>query len=185
MSGKSILSIIFAVVIVAAVYGAYQYPHSESVTQSFGTTSGTAGTRHIAQFSFNPTTASATTSSILNSDGQDRVVTSVDVACSGLGTSRVAYTGGGLTSLGLLFSVATTAASAPAALGNTNFTYGPGGIATTSATFWEASSTPGTTGVTIDASRRWAAGSYMTISSNATNTAACFVDVNYLQGLGI
>lgn len=180
--------IIYGGVVLAALLGLLAFagysPFLKTVVNQFGTTAGSAGTRRIAEFTINPTTASATSSSsLINSDGNDRVITSADVMCSGLGTSLTAYTGAALSSL--IFSIATTSTSAPIALGNSNFIYN-GTIATSSVTFYDASSTPGLTSSSqIGVNRRWPTSTYLTVTSNATNTAACVVNINYLQGLGI
>lgn len=174
--------ILGGIVGILAIIGGYYYPGGSTVVQQFGSTSGNSGTRQTSEFAFNPTSASATSSSsLLNQDGNDRVITSVDVSCSGLGTSQTAYTGTGLVQV--TFSVATTSTSAPVALGNTNFIYN-GAVATTTSSFYDASSTPGTTGANLLV-RRWPNSTYLTVTSNATNTAACIVNVNYLQGLGV
>lgn len=179
MNFKPLVGLVAFVFLGVAIYGAYQYPQAIA---SFGATSGTNGTAKIASFSFNPATG-ATTTSILNGDSVDRVITSMNVSCSGVGTSLTALTGAGLNSL--IFSVATTAASAPVALGNSNFVYN-GTIATSSATFYDASTTPGLTSATvIGVNRRWPTGTYLTVSANATNTAACAITAYYLQGLGL
>lgn len=183
MNNSQLLKWVGIIAGVLAVIGGYFYPGGTStIVQSFGTTSGNSSTRSTAGFAFNPTSASATTtSSLLNSDGNDRVITSVDTACSGLGTSQTAYSGSGLAALN--FQIATTSTSAPVTLGNTNYIYNST-IATSSTTFYESTSTPGLTAGNLQV-RRWPASTYVTVSSNATNTAACIINVNYLQGLGV
>jgi len=171
--------IILGALIVVAIAGAYLYPQAQILT---GTTSGTAGTQHIAEFAFNPTVATATSTSVLNSDAQDRVVRGVDVACSGVGTSKTAYTGAGLAAL--TFTAATTSTSAPAALGNTNYTFNAT-VGTSTTDVYVATTTSNGVNSATGNSMRWQTGTYMTVASNATNTAACVVSVSYLQGLGI
>lgn len=177
--------IITGAVVIAALLGAIAFfgfsPFLKTVVESFGTTSGTGTTQHLATFAFNPTVAAATSSSIQNTDAQDRVVTSADVACSGTGTSKTAYTGTGLANLTV--QIATTSASAPAALGNTNYVLNVNISTSTTDTYVATSSTNVVNSATGNAIR-WPASSYMTISSNATNTAACVVGIRYMQGLG-
>lgn len=175
---KIILSAVAALVITGAIWGAYQYPKAPE--QSAGTTSGTGNSYHMATFAFNPTTASATTSSILNSDSQDRIVLSSYVSCSGVGTSQTAYTGAGLANL--TFTIATTSTANPAALGNTAYVLQQNlATSTTESSVASTSISKFATGNAF----RWQAGTYMTVSSNATNTAACVVSIPYSQGLGI
>ena len=174
---KSTLALVCAVVIGGLIWGAYQYPKSSLLA---GSTSGSSATQHIATFAFNPTTGSATSTSVLNSDTQDRVITGSNVFCSGVGTSKTAYTGTGLAQL--LFSMATSSTASPNTLSNTNYVLSD--VIATSSTEAYTASTTVTTPSTADY-RRWAAGSYVTVASNATNTAACIVNVSYLQGLGV
>ncbi len=183
MSNKSIMFLSFAVV--GALFGTVAFfgmsPFIHEVVQQMqvGSTSGTGNTYHAATFAFNPTTAAATTSSIVNGDAQDRIVTAAYVSCSGVGSSNTAYTGAGLANL--TFTMATTAASAPAALVNVAYVLQQN-VATSTVDTQVASTSISkfATGNAI----RWQAGSYMSISSNATNTAACTVTVPYSQGLG-
>lgn len=179
-------NIIYAAVIIGALLGSAAFagysPFLKTVINQFGTTSGSATTQHIAEFAFNPTTASATSTSVLNADGQDRVVRGVDVACSGVGTSKTAYTGAGLATL--TFTAATSSTASPAALSNTNYTLNVTVPTSTTDVYVSTSTSSGVNSATGN-SMRWQSGSYMTVASNATNTAACIVSVSYLQGLGI
>lgn len=149
----------------------------------------TFSTQRIAQIVFAPTTGSATTTSIYNGDDNDRVVDSAYAYCSGVGTSLTAYTGTGLANW--ILSAATTSSSAPNAITNTNLAMNMV-MSTSSAFSFTSTSTPSsylynvtgngaaTTSATQSAvSRVWAAGTYMTFGSNATNTAACIVGVRY------
>lgn len=179
MNFKNYFIVLGIILFGIAVYGAYQYPKS---VLSFGTTSGTASTQHIAEFSFNPTVGTATSTSVQNTDGQDRVVRSVDIACSGVGSSNTAYTGAGLAALNM--KAATSSSASPVTLTNTNYTFNVN-ISTSTTDMYVSSSTSNGVNSTTGNSMRWQAGSYMTVASNATNTAACIVSVSYLQGLGI
>lgn len=140
------------------------------LSSAVGTTFNTA---KVAQINFSPATASATSTSILNTDESDRYVESAYVACGSVGTSQTAYTGAGLAAL--VFTAGTTTANAPAT---------PTASALQSMLVTVSTSTTdsfiATTTYTSPFSRRWNAGSYMTFFSNATNTAACTVGVHYL-----
>ncbi len=172
---------ILSLLVAGAIVGSYFFPQNlNKIEQVSGTTSGSGSTQHTATFAFNPTSSSATTSSVQNFDSQDRVVTGpVTVSCSGIGTSKTAFTGAGLANL--TFQIASTSALAPAALGNTNYVLNMN-FGTSTVDNQIASSTPinSATGNAI----RWPSGAYLTISSNATNTAACVVGIPYVQGLG-
>lgn len=119
--------------------------------------------------------SSATTTSIVNSDASDRVIEQVQYYCSGIGTSKTAFTGTGLAAL--IFTAATTSASAPASISTTNAFLNTT-IATSSTELFVASTTPGLTSTAIN--RVWASGSYITFSTNATNTASCTIGVTYM-----
>lgn len=166
--------------------------HSSTYIQGVGSAAGTTfNTAKYAGVTINLATpgASGTSTSILNTDAFDRIVTGIRVGCAGLGTSQTAYTGAGLVSLQI--RIATTTTSAPAANGNTNLIASPLVIATSTGWFTVASSTAGnlattsfagpvgTTGSTL-VNNVWLTGSYMTFTSNATNTGACTVGVDYI-----
>lgn len=147
-----------------------------AVQNSAGTTFNTA---KVAEITMNPSStsagATATTSSILNTDATDRVITDSFVSCNGTGVSST----GQPTVNTWVWNMATTSASAPAnaATLNTNLA-GSLVVSTSSADIYAASSTSFSVGG--DYIRRWAAGSYLTIFTNATNTATCQVGVHYL-----
>lgn len=126
--------------------------------------------------------ANATSSSVYNGDSSDRYITAIRLGCNGVGTSKTAYTGTGLSALTV--SVATSSTAAPATNGNTNLV---GGLAvtigTSTANFVEASSTSASTVPNVGSNsvaNIWAAGSYLTFTTNATNTAACTFGVDYI-----
>lgn len=119
--------------------------------------------------------ANATSTSILNTDANDRYITSEKTLCEGVGTSKTAYSGGGLASLTV--TIATSSTAAPATNGNTN-TLPVITVATTTTQYGIASSTMATPGNGL-ISDIWAANSYLTFTVNATNTATCIIGVNY------
>lgn len=171
-------NIIWTVVIAALVsaFVVVMLPHSSP--SSLGGAAPTGATFDNGSFAgivMAPLTGTATTSSILNNSGSDRYVYDSRLACNGLGTSQTAYTGAGLASLTLLIGTSSTAS--PAAL--TPFARVASlTVATGTSMTVMASSTTATATSTLPAI--WTAGSYMSFSFNATNTAACTVGVGYL-----
>lgn len=145
--------------------------------QSFGAVSAVntvANTAKLATINMVPSTASATTTSILNPDSSDREISSSVVSCTGVGTSQTPLTGTGLAALTVQMSTSSTASIN--ATGNTN--YAANLIVSTSSSYSFQSST--TEPVSSSVSRLWPAGTYLNISFNATNTAICTVGVHYL-----
>jgi hypothetical protein len=122
------------------------------------------------------------TSSILNSSGNDYYITAVKAGCENVGTSQTVFTGAGLAKL--LLSVATTSTANPSAqgtnlIGQTTLT-----ISTSTPQFVVASSTTSSGTTSIGSSvinNIWPTGSYITFTTNATNTAACTLGVDYFS----
>lgn len=177
---KSIIAIVGAVLVAWAIYGAYQYPEqSTSViagTSAAGSNFSTAKFAGIAANLANPG-STGTSSSILNGDANDRYITSIKAGCESVGTSKTAYTGAGL--LALTLSVATTSTSAPATNGTNTIGGGSITLATSTTQFVVASTTsamPGNTNISLI----WPSGSYLTFSTNATNTAVCTFGADYV-----
>ncbi len=142
---------------------------------NFGSPVGTTfNNAKIAAVNMSPLLIAATSSSILNSDASDRWITDSGVACTGVGTSNTITTGTGLASW--TFQAATTSVASLGLQGNTNYAANIT-VATSSAYVQTASSTPGVIGAI---SALWKAGSYMTFTYNATNTAACTPYVHYI-----
>lgn len=149
----------------------------DNVMQVAGTTpqGGTTSTAHfysIAALLAAPG-ANATSSSILNTTGNDLYVTSFKAGCELVGTSQTAYTGAGLAALTV--KAATSSTVAPVSNSNLNLA-GSITIATTTANFLESSTTAATGVSTVN--YLWSAGSYMTFTTNATNTAQCTFGVD-------
>lgn len=169
---KSVIAVIAAVVITLAIYGAYQYPHQLVAT---GSPSGsTFGTMKFAGIVWLPNTG-ATTTSILNSDASDRLITKFDGTCTGVTSSFTAITGAGLASLTL--KAATTSTNAPAIVTNGNFVLNAT-ISTSTAVFALSSTTmllAGDATTTV-----WKTGSYLSLWTNATSSATCTVGVEYI-----
>lgn len=174
---KNILIGVLVLGVVVAIAGAYEYP---KLPVSFGV-SPTGSTFTNAKFAgvtanLAAPGANGTSSSVLNTDANDRFVTGVRAGCEGIGTSKTAYTGAGLAAL--TFNVATSSAAAPASLSPTNYvaqnlTIATATIATTLASSTSATNQTGLAGV-------WHPGEYMTFFTNATNTATCTFGVDYI-----
>lgn len=169
MKNNIIIAIVSVIVGLAIGYVATELLNNEvSIAGSaVGTTFNTA---RVAQINFSPATASATSTSILNTDESDRYVgNNVFAYCGSVGTSQTALTGTGLASL--TFKAATTSTANPAIVTNTNLAVNLT-ISTSTVDSYTASSTFGYS--------RWKSGSYLTFFANATNTAVCTVGVYYL-----
>lgn len=176
ISIKAIIALVCAVVIGVAIYGAYQFPQVQVLAGS--PTGSTFSTAKFAGTVIDTTTTgnNATSTSILNSDAGTRYVTGFRIGCSGVGTSRTAYTGAGLANWQI--SIGTTSAAAPASFTSfaavvLNFTLG-----TSTTGLLVASSTLQT--ATSSLAGLWPSNTNMTFFLNATNTAACTVGVDYV-----
>lgn len=166
---RYLIAFVAAVVIGGFIWGAYQYP--EVPAPVVGSPVGsTFGTSKIAQVNITPSTAAATSSSILNTDSSARWVKSNYADCIAPTTSQTYLTGAGLANLQLL--VATTSVANEGLQGSTNYA-GNLTVATTSYYSNNASSTLPVLG------GYWAPGTYLTFDFNATNTAQCTVGVRY------
>lgn len=172
---------IVLVVMAAAIVGAYFFPKVKNLAQASNAAGTTFSTAKVAEITWTPSTAAASTTSVYNSDAKDRVVDSSFVDCSGTGTSHVfPDTGGALTSW--IVSAATTSVANEGTQGNVNYVLdaGTNAISTSTPFVYSASSTPGRSGVTGgNFVRIWPTGTYMTFLANATNTAVCEVGVYY------
>lgn len=175
---KYLLAFIGVVVIAGAIYGAYLYPKVQILVGSpAGTTFGTSKFAAVAVNLAN-TGANGTSTSILNTDASDRYPVSVDIACEGVGTSQTAYSGTGLAALTL--SVATSSTANPNSNANTNYVGAATLAIPTSTTQVAISSSTAALPGNTRSGVVWGAGSYMTFTFNATNTAACSVGVKYI-----
>jgi hypothetical protein len=165
------------VVVLLVAIGAYAYPVAKAPalgTSATGSSFGNA-TKAVPVIALANPGANGTTTSYLNSSPNDYYITNQEASCEKLGTSQTAYTGTGLAAL--TFTIATSSTANPATNSNPN-TLPVITVATTTGNFVISSSTAGTPGVT-NVSNIWAAGSYLTVTANATNTATCSVGVSY------
>lgn len=173
--------VLLAIGIVIGWFVPFQTAMQLSTTPQGGTTT-SASFYSIAANLATPG-ANATSSSILNPTGNDLYATTIRVGCENIGSSFTPYTGVGTTSAGLTLSIATSSTAAPATNANTNLV--GGGtivIATSSPQFGIATSTMAATGAGIGGSGKpyiiWGAGTYMTFTASATNTAQCTYGVD-------
>lgn len=178
-TSKTLLAfaVVAGIVGVIGFFGFSPFQSSQVQVATFSPTSSTFGTAKFAGIAVNLANpgANATSSSVLNTDANDRYVTVMRYACQNIGTSKTAYTGSGLQSLNV--TAATSSTAAPATNANTNSVQsGPTNIGTSTTQFAVASSTSGSSNISLV----WASGSYMTFSTNATNTAQCTFGVDYI-----
>ena len=140
-----------------------------------GSTFGTAKYAGVAINAASPG-ANGTSTSILNTDANDRYPTAIRLGCEGLGTSKTAYTGAGLSALQL--SIGTSSTAAPAVIPGTLVSGAAVTIATATPQFeLNTVVTSSSLGGAV-----WPTNTYMTFWLNATNTAACTVGVDYVAG---
>lgn len=172
MTNMNLYKFIGAILVLGAItYVGVTFPQTSIfVGSAVGTTFNTA---KVAAINFSPATGTATTTSILNGDASDRIITDSFAECNTLGSSFTAYTGAALANL--IFTAATTSTSAPASVTNTQLALNVNISTTTTNIAYVATST-----FTNIQPRIWATGTYLTFVSNATNTAACNVGVHYL-----
>lgn len=170
---KVLLSALVAVMIAFSIWGAYQYPKAQ-ISAGASPTGATFGDAKIAMVSMAPATSAASSTSIQNTDGNDRKIERYIVDCSNVGTSQTYLTGAGLTSTGWFASFATSSTAAQV----TNASAQALPLSTSTPDVYNTLGT-GTTTPTA-AQRVWAAGSYLIITFNATNTASCTAGVSYI-----
>lgn len=174
---KTITTIIAVLALGAGLligHSLWQTSQTEYIAGSTATsTAGTTNTSSkIASVAMNPTTSDASSTATLNTSSTDRIITSTEVFCDSLGSSKVYLTGGGLAN----FSVNSATSSVASQNGNTNYLANIT-LTTTTPTFYVASTTEGFPA--SGAGRIWAAGSYLIDTFNATNTAACTINHKY------
>lgn len=175
---SKIIKIVGAIVVLAAIVGGYSYPHITQLGGASSSAGASFNTAKIATIEFSLATANSTSTSILNTDGSDRIIESVKYSCPSLGTSFTGWTGAGLTNL--LFNAGTTSTSG-AQVTSGRLLINAVISTTTQPITYLSSTTPGISGVSgNDWVRVWNSGSYFTVTSNATNTATCLVGVSYL-----
>lgn len=182
MTNKYLIAVVLLVV-AGGVFGGYKFlfstPKLAAVgTSTAGSTGRSATQANIYGVNLAAPGANATSSSLLNSSANDYYITALKAGCENLGTSQTAYSGGGIASNGLTVSVATSSTAAPATNGNANVVGGGTfALSTTTGTYVVATSTA--LGGNTKIYGIWAAGSYLTFTVNATNTAVCTFGADY------
>lgn len=171
MNTKNVLLGIGVVVVAGiAVLGLF-FPRSTSLTttvvQGISNVGASNSTSKLFTITSSPSTDGATTSSILNTDGTDRAVTSVVAFCTGVASSKTYLTGTGLAAFTVQMSTSTSAVDAKA---NTNYV-ASFTIATSSSWSQVSSTTPYAGAV----NSVWPTNTYLNITYNATNTASCTI----------
>lgn len=173
MTTRQLLTGVGILVVLAAIVGAYEYP--QQGVKGISSVGASNSDAKIATITMAPLTAAATTTSILNDGGTDRAIESSMAYCTGVGTSKTFLTGAPLASLRV--QMATTSVGFLGLRGNTNLASDLT-VATSSAWSYVSSSTD-----TIPQymGQLWPVNTYLSITFNATNTAACTVGVHYIQ----
>ncbi len=180
MNNKFTLSIVAVLgLIVGLVAGHSLWPQNIATASPQGSTFSNAKLYAIATSLYASTSPSApigTTTALLNTDANDRFITSVHVACEGVGTSQTAYTGGGLSALSVKVATSATATITNTAWGWANIASST--LATSTPSLLMSSSTLVT--ATSSYPAVWPSGSYVVFNFNATNTAACTAGVSVM-----
>lgn len=173
---KKILIALGIAIVTLLIAGGYAYPKSLFVagTSNPGTTFGSAKFAGVAVNLASPG-ANGTSTSILNTDSNDRYVTSFKIGCEKLGTSLTAYTGAPLANL--LVAVGTTTTAAPASFVSFAAITNAMTVPTTTINLLVSSSTLQL--ATSSLAGVWPTNTYMTFFFNATNTAVCTAGVDY------
>ncbi len=176
---KNIIYILGGIVVAGAILGAYMYPVAITPV-SIGTSpiNSTFSSAKFAGIVMFPTTVASATSSVTNSDANDRYIKSIDVGCETIGNSKTLLTGTGLASLTL--TVATTSTGGSIFTNSNLVGQSTVTVPTSTAQFVIASSTAAGPGGNSALNNIWPAGSNLSFSFNATNTAACTVGVTYI-----
>lgn len=164
------------IVLVAIIaLGGYVFPQVDLSQLGTGSPAGTTfSSAKVAQINVTPSSSSATTTSIQNTDASDRIIEGSFVSCTTAG-SVFAQTAAGVAAW--TWKMGTTSTANPAILSNTNLA----ADLTVATSSTQDSYLSSTTNPVLPISRRWQAGSYLTIETNATSSsAACTVGVHYL-----
>lgn len=169
---KTLGFLLGALVLVVAIAGGYFFPELKiTVGSPAGTTFNTA---KVAQININPQSITSTSTSILNTDTSDRIVTDGFVSCSGL-TNMFASTNAGVATFNWTAATSSTPAPAPSITGST-FAAMQVSLATSTTYNETATST-----WTVPWGHIWTAGTYMIFQTNATSSGAlCTVGVHYV-----
>jgi hypothetical protein len=157
--------------VAAAIFGVFFFTgNDDAVTAS--PEGATFNTAKVAAIVMAPNSNAASSTSILNSDANDRIVTDSFVTCNSFGTSPSSANASAVT-----VKAATTTVASLGLQGNANFAANFT-FSTSTLNVYSATSTEG---VITGTSRVWPAGKYMTYNLTATSTAGvCVVGSHYL-----
>ena len=171
--------LIVALVIVAAIaVGGYFFPRAvPQAVSSLGSNSGTNTlAKQLEAVSWNLSTGTSTSVYV----PENMTAARFQLSCTGVGTSKTAYTGAGLASVTL--KVATTSSShtsdtptSNTTVSNTNLVVST--VLATSTAIRTIASTTQSVGGKAGVSQLLRAGSYVTFFTDATNTAVCNIGV--------
>lgn len=180
MNNKSLIVSVIVVFLIAI--GAYFFPKMNSFVGAVSPSGSYFNDQNASSIVFSPLTGTST--SILNNGGSDRAITAIRIYCSSIGTSHTFLTGNTGTGADLAswqLSAATTSIANLGLQGNANYILASGTVISTSTgngLFYIASTTEG---VLAYASRIWPVNSYLTFNTNATNTATCSYDADWIS----
>lgn len=181
---KKIYIVSLVVAVLLGIFIGYEIFSNHGTKEVFGAspTGATFNTQPAYLIVMNLSNSTGTSTSILNSSPNDYYILNEQVGCESVGTSKTAFTGAGLAALTLSF--ATSSVSAPNTNNNGNIIGSTALTVSTTTPYFTYSSTTATNGTTPGStlvSNIWSAGSYLTVTANATNTAQCTVGVNTIS----
>lgn len=167
--------IVCGVILAIAVVGAYFYPNQAAAPATVSSSAGTTfNSAKIAAVNITPSTSSATSSGALyNSDSSARWIRGGFASCTGAGTSYVWPNTNATGLASLAFNAATSSSASNLGMPPQNLAMSIN-VATTSLFSNNSTST-----INGNVQGYWPAGTYLVITANATNTAACTVGVYY------
>lgn len=170
---KYLKYLLILAVLGGVLWAGITYPEVKS---AFGSPTGTTfNTAKMVAVDMAPLTATATSTSVLNTDDSARWIADFGFAgCTGAGTSYTFPNTNATGLASLAVQAATTSTTGLGLMGNTNYALNMN-VSTSSSIYTQSStSTPPTQ------AGYWAPGTYMTFVFNATSTAACVVEMDYI-----
>ncbi len=172
MNISKTLKVIGLILLIAAIYGGYVYPQAHFLATAVSPSGSTNSVLPASSIVIVPSTLDATSTSVLNTGGYDRMISSTDYACTS-NTSVLGPVGAGYINFGV--KSATTSVANQGLQGNTNFISSTT-LSTTTPSSYIATSTEG---VITGTSRIWPANTYLTFQFTATTSAQCTATAIY------
>lgn len=163
---KNLKEGLVGVIMLLVIVGAYVYPRQSPQLAGASPAGSTFTTSKEASVVYLPATSAASSTSILNTDANNRFITSGTVACFGTNGQ------------GGTFTVATTTIPNLGLQGNTNYAENIVATTTTSSLLMYTASS--TEGVLTYTSRVWPAGVYETVVDSAVTGASCTISLHYV-----